>query len=248
MKLTNDEIHSAELKMIEEICSISKINNLHYTLGYGSVLGAVRHRGFIPWDTDIDILVSYDTYDEFCDVLRNNLSEGLKVEYVKFDEDYSSLKARVVNKDKDSNIVHVDVFPVNYAPKSALLRGIISRLLYVNYRAHFVKTSKTNIAKSYPKVKKTIFYMSKGLLFIIPKKLFIYTHNKIGKLLSKNKTDIMFNMCGSYGKKEFIHINWFMESVSMKFENLELPIPKDFREYLTHFYGDYNIPKKENYV
>lgn len=243
-----DDIHLEELKMINEINIISERKKLHYTLGYGSVLGAVRHAGFIPWDTDIDILVSYDNYYEFCNELKNNLSEDFKVEYVNFDKSYSSLKARVVNKYKDGSIIHVDIFPVNYAPESIILRYIISKSLYINYRAHYVKLSKTKVAKSYTIFKKIIFYISKGLLFIIPKKIFISFHNMIGKLLLKNRTDTIFNMCGSYGKKEFINKKWFLETVNMKFENIELPLPREFKDYLTHFYGDYNVPRRENYV
>lgn len=248
MSLNNHEIQSIELKMIEQIDSIARENKLHYSLGYGTVLGAVRHRGFIPWDTDIDILVSYKDYDKFCNMLKYNLSEEFYVEYIKFDNKYSSLKARVVKKDEDSDIVHVDIFPINYAPRTYIGKFIISKLLYINYRAYFVKTSNKKVAKSYPNFKKTIFYILKSLLFILPKKVFILIHNIIGKLLIRCETDIVFNMCGSYGRKEFIKEKWFRETIMGDFENLRLPIPKEFRDYLTHLYGDYNTPKKNNYV
>ena len=76
----------------------------------------------------------------------------------------------------------MDIFPINYAPRTYIGKFIISKLLYINYRAYFVKTSNKKVAKSYPNFKNNILYIKEFIIYIA-KKVFILIHNIIGKLL-----------------------------------------------------------------
>ena len=72
-------IHQTEIEMLKEMDQICKNNNLRYSLAFGSILGAVRHEGFIPWDSDVDIWVDFDEYNVFVKCMKKGLSSKFKV-------------------------------------------------------------------------------------------------------------------------------------------------------------------------
>ena len=103
------KVETALLREIHEIC---KRHGIKYTLACGSVLGAVRHGGPIPWDSDTDISISFDDYDRFCEALINELPEWAELDGYKMSrKDYHRYFARVALRGVDSILLHVDIFP-----------------------------------------------------------------------------------------------------------------------------------------
>ena len=68
MLLTNNEIKSIELNLLLEFKRFCELNNLRYYLAYGTLLGAIRHKGFIPWDDDIDVIMPRNDYEKFIEI------------------------------------------------------------------------------------------------------------------------------------------------------------------------------------
>ena len=62
--------------MLNEFVRVCELNNLTYWLGDGSLLGSVRHKGFIPWDDDIDVLMPYEDFKLFCDFAKEQLGDA----------------------------------------------------------------------------------------------------------------------------------------------------------------------------
>lgn len=238
------EIQNLELKIIKEINDIAVSFDLKYSLAYGSVLGSVRHKGFIPWDTDIDIMVSSDEYDNFCKVIKTNLSSDFEIKYYKHDKTYSSFKARVYIKNGVNENVHVDIFPLASTRNNGFISNIKRFFLYVVYRLYFIKKVERSAVDNYSKMKKIQFLSIRMLLLFIPSFLLIKIFERYNK--SFNNHDYFFNICGSYGKREFIIKEFYLNTVLANFENLQLPIPKDYHLYLNQMYGDYMTPKKNN--
>ncbi len=69
-ELSLDEIKSIELDMLVNFDRICRKNGIKYSITYGTLLGAIRHKGFIPWDDDIDVMMSRDEYEKFLKVGR----------------------------------------------------------------------------------------------------------------------------------------------------------------------------------
>lgn len=246
--LSDRQIQLMEIDMLVEMDRICRENNLRYYLAYGTVLGAVRHKGFIPWDTDIDIITDMNNYERLCDAIYEKISDKYVLISIKTDKTYDSLKARIGLANELHNDMHIDIYPIAGAPKSKLGRKLFSKLSYMTYRSFFVKKVRPNINYEHDLKKKIFAYIAKGLLICIPSRFFIWIFNKLSSAFPIEDFDMVCNICGTYGYKELIPKSYLAEPVYMEFEGHELPVPKEWHKYLTHMYGDYMTPKKENYV
>ena len=78
IRLTQEQLRKlqlTELELLVEFDRICRKNNIVYILGYGTMLGAVRHKGFIPWDDDVDVFLMRDEYERFCDACEKDLDK-----------------------------------------------------------------------------------------------------------------------------------------------------------------------------
>lgn len=239
------EIQKQELDMLLELDRISKKHNLRYYLAYGTAIGAVRNQGFIPWDSDLDIVVETDTYDKLCKILNKELSSKYKINHVDFDKGYDSLKARISIYGEKHQTLHIDIFPMVGTPKGKLGKFFFRKICYLLYMIFFIKKvdlSSGSINRIY------LANIIKLALLPIPSIVLIKTFSILSKLFKIEHSDVVYNICGSYGVKELIPKEYFGVPVEMNFEGHLLPLPKEWDKYLTHIYGDYMTPKKENYI
>ena len=109
------------LRILKIVADILEENNIPYWLESGTLLGAVRHKGFIPWDDDIDIGIHYSDYDKVIEALKNNLPEDLFLQTLETDKYYDLPWIKV--KDNNSYIfeykpgkyhkgIFIDIFPM----------------------------------------------------------------------------------------------------------------------------------------
>ena len=236
------------IEMLGEMDRICRKNNLKYYLAYGTALGAVRHKGFIPWDNDVDIIVSIDDYKRFCDTINSEISDDYILCSIDQNSDYDSLKARISHKNYFHHIIHIDIFPIVGVPRSMLGRKLFIKISYIIYRSYFIKKVNVSINYKNKKIKKITTTILKLLLKPIPASLIKLIFERLSKIYPINESDIIYNICGSYGYKELIPQEYLGEPAMFAFEGLTLPIPEKWDAYLSHLYGDYMTPKQSNYV
>lgn len=251
-----EKLHTVELEILEEIDRICKKNNITYTLCGGSLLGAIRHKGFIPWDDDIDIAMPRKDYDKFIDVCCNELDKKYFLHCNETDAEYWLPFAKVRKNNTTMNEksiahlnthkgIYVDIFPLdNISSKMlffkkirfSIIKVLIGDVLY-----------KKKIYKSFNECQYPFVAM---ILSIIPMRL----NKKIQKrLMTSNKNENsthLISYTGMYAfNKEYIPRSKYFPTSTVSFEGKKYPGVADYDYYLTSLYKSYmKLPKKEDRV
>lgn len=238
------ENQKIELEMMKEIHRICLTHHLPYSLAFGSVLGAVRHQGFIPWDDDIDLMVGIDVYDRFCRILQERLPSPYRLYSRDTTPGYEFLFARVGLEEVSHKEVYIDLFPMVGLPASRLGRRCFVRLAHLVYRSYFLKQIDPAVNYETQPAKRRLARFAKALLLPFPASVFTGLYMRLQKRYPLSEATHLSNFCGIYGKREIIPSAWLSELTRLEFEGLLLPVPLDHDGYLTQMYGEYRTPKR----
>lgn len=252
-KLTIEEIHRLETEMLKVTDEICKRNNIKYSLICGSVLGAVRHKGPIPWDTDSDITVSYEIMGKLCSVLEEQLPEWCCVYNYKNTKDFYRFLPRIGVKGYDSAILHIDIFPQVGLPDDSE-----SQKKYDKWSKRLNKLFCWKLIAQGDNL-----YTPGGKLRVISRKIakFIlkivlapFSREFLYKLVDSHyskypysESKYVMNPLGHYGMKNVLDKNYFEDLIDAEYDGIKLSIPREYDKYLRHYYKDYEkIPPKED--
>lgn len=257
MKLIeNEEIKRIELDILTRIDEVCQENGLKYFLCGGTLLGAVRHKGFIPWDDDIDIFMPRSDYEILLKIFENEESyaalspfnEGYYYNFTKIVDKRTELKELGCIPFEDMG-VYVDVFPLDGMPSES---SDVNR----HYkRLNYIRNMIFSFAMKKPKIRKNIFALFKSIyIYYIRNRLV-----KLGNLQNKYKavakeysyesSDYVYATGGAYGKKEIFSKKIFDNTVKLEFEGKYFNAPGDWDGYLKQLYGDYmQLPPIEKRV
>ena len=242
-----ETLRELQLNLLEMLIKLDKIlkeNNIQYYLIGGSALGAIRLKGFIPWDDDIDIGILRSDFEKMEKILSEIKLNEMK--YCKIGENIIQNAPigylyDMTNKDKKiEDMPTIDIFPIDGIPKSKLLRKIQKNFALI----YHLSISQLE-AKNRGEIIKII---SKIILKITPKKFFKF-YQKICKKIIVNWDIQETNYCANiFGQaryeKEIMPKKYFGNPKYVQFENMVFPVPELTHEYLTHLYGDYmKLPK-----
>lgn len=255
MKEVIEEIHKEDLELVKFFIEICNKNNLKYYIIGGTLLGAIRHRGFIPWDDDMDLAMPREDYEQFLQIMNENKGK-YKIFNYKKDKEYKYYISRLCNTDFEieeitGNITNlfIDIFPIDGMPNNSILRKIHAiRILYHRVKLSFYYNDtidKTRKRKFYEKILIKLATTIPFKKIINPLK----EKNKIDKLLNKysfyNKK-YAGTIMGAYRTREIVPTVFFGKPTAYEFEDIQLYGPEMYDEYLTHMYGKYmKLPKKE---
>lgn len=233
------------LNMLDEFILICKKYNLKYTLLGGSVLGAIRHGGIIPWDDDIDIGMPRSDYEKLLSIADNVLGTKYKLVSAYNDKDYVYPFAKLFDNEttlvefKDFFYlggVYIDIFPLDGIPKNTNKR--IRKIWKIRYAA-------TNLilAKYSSEYKKHYFFRC------LAYKVILGNFNNVLKICDKiarkypySKQYDIANYFGAWKEKEISEYSWFNPLIEVTFEGRKVWIPGNYDAYLTKMYGDYMTP------
>lgn len=238
------------LTVFDRFCSE---HNLIYFAAGGTMLGEVRHHGFIPWDDDIDLYMLREDYDKLLQY-KNKLPQGYRM-YSMEDEGFYVPFSKFV--DANTTLweaeqipyvigVFLDIFPLDNAPFD-IRKAQASRK---KYQIYYWNIKRSERKYTFKEICDAFFHSKsfKSLLQSIYTKLYLNYHkDKIKKRFQKLKQELIAFpqsdklVCydGQYQDKEIMRREWFTESIKIPFENFYINIPVGYNDYLIQMYGDY---------
>ena len=251
-----------ELRLLKIFQRLCKDHGLRYFALGGTLLGAVRHKGFIPWDDDIDVGVPRPDYDRLCQILAvETLDANIRFctyrntqSYIRFFGRLENTDLRIVRHDKikeEQTFAWIDIFPLDGMPNNSFFRKLKSfyvLVLRTLYRFscfdQLVNVNKTGR----PWHEKILIFI--GLHTPIQKFFGTMTClNWLEKTLTStpyDKTDYFVNAMGAYKFKEMFHKKYYGEGRAYPFEDTLIQGPVDYDFVCKQLYGDYMTPPAED--
>lgn len=252
---------AAGMMILADIEKICNKYGLTYYADFGTLLGAVRHKGFVPWDDDIDICLVRSDYDKLLRALRTELPDNYVIYSPVLDGGNSQPFSRVFNGRKPipddwrtehycgcPYIVGVDIFPLDCVNRD---EGIYSAQLGL-YNAIY------DLAQGYDKYEERgeseqlisqIEELCSATIIrgeaseVVPQLWRLA--DKIAKISTEAESDHYTEYWRCVSEKEVrFDKSWFKSRIMMPFEDILIPVPCGFREVLTQWYGDYSTPVK----
>ena len=248
-QLTAEETKRIQCDLLQDIASYCEEKGLTFFLAYGTLIGAMRHNGFIPWDDDIDIAMPRPDYDEFVSTY-NQRDSHCRVIDTSFDKDYGISFAKVYDDRtwldefkyrKDKYGVYIDVFPVEGVggKVQVFLARKLSRLMHAK-KANFTDRGLLkNLSNCVLKLLMLPFSLHTMLRFAD----WNARRHPFG---TTSKASVLFE---TYGWREVVDTAAFQGTVLHEFEGRQYPVPVGYDRWLRSIYGDYmQLPPKEHQV
>jgi lipopolysaccharide cholinephosphotransferase len=238
--LTINEKRELQLEMLDEIHNVCKNNNIGYSLAYGTLLGAIRHHGFIPWDDDVDIMMSYHDMLKFQQCLHSENIEYIDVNNYKYFEWFFSRIVSTKTYSKPGRFVteygvNIDLYPV------------------IN-----IQDGETEIDEFLNKAKvlcdkadNSIQWQKRFIKYLSIKATPCFRNNiiKLRNYLIKDADAISstyFSTGGAFKRHNIFKTDLFKEFITIEFEDRVYNAISCYDTYLTQVYGDYMTPPPED--
>ena len=240
------EIQQMELGIMEYIHETCQKIGVKYFLAYGSLIGAVRHKGFIPWDDDMDICMLREDYEKLQDYLIANPDERYEVMSYKNNLNYVYPFMKVQDNQTylleedvriDSNMgIYVDIFPVDGYEDDSVFKDKMTRLIKKRQLSCYTFKGITN-TKSL--LNSLIRYISVIVFYFTNTNKYIGGIDELAKSRKVDDYELVDYLIYKDMHKPVWKREWLEQTIMGVFEGKEFMIPKNYHEILTSDYGDY---------
>ena len=247
--IKKDIIKRAQINLLDEFVRICRKYNLKYSLIGGTLLGAIRHNGFIPWDDDIDVGMPRNDYEKFMSLCDVELDDDYAITNWNKDKNSPLPFSKLVIKNTKyiqkmssttnaNSEIFIDIFPFDNIPDRSYKRFLqkikvlsLRKIILIKYRYNIFDKGITQKVKHLPFI----------LLSFVCRKQFL--KNALEKQMRKYEKSVtmeMSNMAGSYSYEKEIAKNGFFENRILHwFETGQYYIPTIYDDYLKQVYGNY---------
>ena len=251
MIISSTELHNKLLSIMISFHDFCVENEIKYYLLGGSALGARRHKGFIPWDDDIDIGIPRDDYDRLAQMDPSCLPENLELRFYQNTKDSPFHFMKLI--DKSTTLIehqykgyieglYVDIFPLDGAANNSLFEKIRRHNIWNTHTLlilHFLSETKSHF------IKRIIQQFAR----LVPANVI---HNSLEKQMTRytfeDSQDIA-NYLGSWKEREIMPKSILGTPTLYDFEGVKFFGPQDIDSYLRHLYGDYmKLPPEEDRI
>lgn len=249
-----DELKTLQVEMLKKVADYCESNNLTYFLAYGTLLGAVRHKGYIPWDDDIDIMMPRSDYDLFLKNFNGQVP-SLRVNAPELDPDFYAPYANVYDErtvleedivsHKTSPLgIKIDIFPLDWIPQD---EGLYDELW---------RRSKVDTVRLFSKTKLLSYCHGMDWIKLLVRKIQYLTYS-VRKIQIRHLELINDEKYRSDGPlMDVVAITWrfkmpldkscYYPAARLSFEGYEFMAPKEYDTVLRTIYGDYMKLPPEN--
>lgn len=252
--ITTQELQTKSLEILKYFIKLCNENNLRYWCGGGTCIGAIRHKGFIPWDDDIDVFMPRPDYEKLYEIWNNiadtknyalaRTTENINIHQA--DMQLVDLNTTFINKHSvNEDILHgisIDIMPFEGCPKSKFLRAvqIYHSIMYCIFNVQRLPDNQGALIR---KITSVIYKIIKN-----PK-----TRYKIWKSHEKQMSKYNFDTSPlvketitSFRALFFPYPRSYFNTTEVDFEDIKINIPKNYNEYLTRIFGNYMSLPSEN--
>lgn len=246
--LSLDEIHSVQLDILSFLDEFCKKYNLRYYLAYGTLLGAVRHKGFIPWDDDVDVFMPRDDYEKLIELLNDDIykiasvktTKGFFYPFVKLYDSRTVLDEKMLTGYLIG--VNIDIFPLDNIPSNKhIRRKLISRIDFYK-KILFGKLFWLNRISP---LKRAVYRITASLF---SGKKVVAKISKIATRYRQDNTEFLKDIVWD-STEPFMKTEYFKDTVQLSFCDRLFTAPKEYDKILRETYGDYSkLPPEENRV
>ena len=241
-----ENIQIQEMKILKEFDRLCRGNGLKYSVAYGTMIGAVRHKGFIPWDDDVDVWMQRSDIGKLKEICKTQMNENFFYQTNETDSEYFYLLDKIrenntvfresfVSKYKIHHGVYIDIFPLDYMPDNLVHRyfhylhyrfyraGLMAKYLDINYRTGLKKVMARLVRIAYAPFSVEFLY------------------KKANKTASKydKKTGYLANLASASAWRDVFPASIYEKVSSVPFEDMEVLCIDEYDRYLTDIYGAY---------
>ena len=258
-----DKIHKIHNEMLKEVAAFLDKNNIKYFIEYGTLLGAVRHKGFIPWDDDVDLSMPRPEYEKFMEIVRKNdckITDKLIVTSIELNNSIFPF-CKIYNKEycvkedminiKEGEFLWIDVFPFDALSDSDKDNQELFIKIMFWHKIWIIRvgTFKQIYNTSTTLIKGVIKVLFKAVLNLFSAKSIARKMRKLANKYDYNQCDAVQNIIWTPKLYKKILKQNLNETTTLQFEDNTYTVMKSYDNYLRTLYGDYmELPPEEKRI